>query len=583
MDPISVTGMVMGGLTFPAQLFSSGVVAYTTISQVRNMGSSFGTWYWLFKFQESRYIFWGMSHKACSPGGLHESQMHRFVFKTIVEALSQINEVLKDKDGLCRRYGLQEIGDIRPVEHSLIRRECLRQQNMVKRLQKSSSLFRKVQWAVKDQGKFAELVQQLTGLINILYEMLPVPEGPLVGDTIAAETLAETLINGGWGFVEGLQQTTNPELQQLREMGRAMDSAKHREATENSTNFQQFTPSQNLLLNIQQLDFLDPRSIPNSAPHIRSWARPKQNNLLSGADFVVEWRQYDPQRGKEELKGNLQKRIEALVMMLKEKPRTDSFRVLDCIGYFEDNSATRFGLTFRLPNHYIPHTDPAPMTLFDIISAHPDNAAYLGDRFHLAYLLAESVHALHATGWLHKSISSHNILLFQKNSHSAPSGNQQSPPSLHNPYFTGFAMSRPDDPNTYSSRTAANREMALYYHPDLEGSEGQRVAGYRAVYDIYSLGLVLIEIGTWRSLARWSPKQACSSLDFKRRLLDKVVPFLGASMGENYMIAVRKCLEGSFERLAGFSDDEYNSTDYKNNVRQGLLWEVVTVLRDCRA
>jgi hypothetical protein len=45
MDPISVSGMVMAGLTFPAQLFSSGVVAYTTISQVRNMGSSFGTWY----------------------------------------------------------------------------------------------------------------------------------------------------------------------------------------------------------------------------------------------------------------------------------------------------------------------------------------------------------------------------------------------------------------------------------------------------------------------------------------------------------------------------------------------------------
>lgn len=87
MDPISVSGMVMTGLTFPAQLFSNGVVAYTTISQVRNMGSSFGTWYWLFKFQESRYIFWGMSHKACSPDGLHESQMPNIVYETIVQAL----------------------------------------------------------------------------------------------------------------------------------------------------------------------------------------------------------------------------------------------------------------------------------------------------------------------------------------------------------------------------------------------------------------------------------------------------------------------------------------------------------------
>jgi hypothetical protein len=576
--------MVMAGLTFPSQLYSSGVVAYTAISQVRNMGSSFGTWYWLFKFQESRYIVWGMSHKACSPGGLHESQMPRIVYNTILQALSQINEVLKDKDGLCKRYGMQEIGDIRPVEHSLIRRESLRQQNMVKRLQKSSSLFRKVQWAVKDQGRFAELVQQLTGLINILYEMLPVTGGPLVGDTIAAETLAETLINRGWGGVEGLQQTTDPQLRELREMERAMDSAVHREANEISIISQPISPSQHLVLDMQQLEFLDSGSVPNSAPHVRSWARPKHGNAFSGQDFlVVEWRWYDPQRGREEMKRILHGRIQALAVMFKEKPRTDSFRVFDCIGYFEDNSDTRFGLTFRLPNDYDPRENPAPMSLYQLIDAYRENIPYLGERFRLAHLLAESLHALHASGWLHKSISSHNILLLQKKPYSMPSGDQQRPISLENPYFTGFAASRPDNPGEESSKSAADREFALYCHPDVAGYDGQAVAGYRAIYDIYSLGLVLIEIGTWRSLARWSPKHAAATLDFKRLLLDKIVPCLGASMGENYMIAVKKCLEGSFERIAGFSEDEYNSADYKNNVRQGLLWEVVTVLRDCRA
>src|SRR5271170_594427 len=103
MDPISGAGLLMAGLTFPAQMFSSGVVAYTTISQVRNMGSSFGTWYWLFKFQESRYIFWGMSHKACSPGGLDETQMPRIVYRTVVQALVQIKTLLEDKDSLCKR------------------------------------------------------------------------------------------------------------------------------------------------------------------------------------------------------------------------------------------------------------------------------------------------------------------------------------------------------------------------------------------------------------------------------------------------------------------------------------------------
>lgn len=49
------------------------------------------------------------------------------------------------------------------------------------------------------------------------------------------------------------------------------------------------------------------------------------------------------------------------------------------------------------------------------------------------------------------------------------------------------------------------------------------------------------------------------------------------------MIVVRKCLEGSFERLAAFKEDEYESANYKDNVRHGLLWEVMAVLRDCRA
>lgn len=35
--------------------------------------------------------------------------------------------------------------------------------------------------------------------------------------------------------------------------------------------------------------------------------------------------------------------------MLKEKPRTDSFHVFDCIGYFEDHSDTRLGLRFAFP------------------------------------------------------------------------------------------------------------------------------------------------------------------------------------------------------------------------------------------
>jgi hypothetical protein len=583
MDPISGAGILMAGLTFPAQMFSSGVVAYTTVSEVRNMGRAFGNWYWLFKQQESRFILWGMSHKACSPGGLDENAMPRVVYQAIVPALVHITSLLENRKELCKRYGMQEVGHVTPVEPSIIRRESDRQQNVVRRLQKSSSLFRKVQWAIQDQGKFAELVQQLTTCIDTLYEMLPLPRGVLVGDAIAAETLASSLLESSRRVFDDLQQTTHPQLQYVRGMERAQNSAIYREASDSFLADQPITPSRHLLLNMQ-LEFLSPNSIPDPAPDPRSWARSRQSNPFSGQSFlVVEWRRYDPRRGRDVVKRILHRRIEALVTMLKEKPRGDSFRVLDCVGYFEDNLDTRFGLTFRLPSDYDGQTGPVPLSLFQAIAAYPNDIPYLGERFRLAYLLAESVHALLAGKWLHKNISSHNILLLQKRSPTMSNGSQGRELSLENPYFAGFASARPDIASEDSSRSAVKDYIKLYCHPDIQGPGGGLVAGYRSLYDIYSLGTVLIEIGLWRSLARWAPSNLTSNMDFKQILLDNVVPCLGASMGENYMNAVQKCLEGSFERLSGYNENEYDSEDYKNNVRHGLLWEVVYPLRDCRA
>jgi hypothetical protein len=57
-DPMSVAGLVMGGVKLAAQLFSSAVMTYTTIPQVQRVGTSFNTLYWLFRTQESRFLIW---------------------------------------------------------------------------------------------------------------------------------------------------------------------------------------------------------------------------------------------------------------------------------------------------------------------------------------------------------------------------------------------------------------------------------------------------------------------------------------------------------------------------------------------
>jgi hypothetical protein len=583
-NPFTLGGLT--GLTNAGHLFSTAVVAYTTISDVRNMGRAFGRQYWQFKVQESRYLFWGMCHKACNSGGLDLDQMPSFISEGVVNTLVQINFLLQDRDTLATRYGLERVGDIQPTDVSLIRRESQRQQNMVTRLHRSSSLLRRLQWVVRDHGQFAELTQQLTSLIDALHEFLPIPAGPWVDDAITAQTLADTLINTGGGVNPiradlGLPTPQPGNLSDLQRTITAIAEGSNREHVENST--MSLRPiASSFSIDPHWLQIQDQRIIKNATPELRDWARPKQVDPLSRNDFLmIEWRQYDPRRG-EEHKVDLQARIEALVKMLREKPGSDSFRVFDCLGYFMDSSSPRFGLTFRLPSDYRLGRDPAPMSLFELLTDYANDIPYLGDRFRLAYLLAESVHALHSTCWLHKNICSRNILLFRKNPRSAVPGISQRPVSLEAPYFTGFTLSRPDGPAIDSSLTAPLQEGAFYRHIDVQGFGGRAISRYRAIYDIYSLGIVLIEIGTWRPIRRFYPGATAPDFDFAKHLVRDVVPRLGVAMGENYMNVVRKCLEGSFERLTGFNQNEYNSMSYKNSVREGLLWEVVNVLRECR-
>ncbi|OCL15016.1 hypothetical protein AOQ84DRAFT_279824 [Glonium stellatum] len=281
--------------------------------------------------------------------------------------------------------------------------------------------------------------------------------------------------------------------------------------------------------------------------------------------------------------------------MLRQGGKPSGFRILDCLGYVEDNQIPRFGLVFRYPqlNTYQP-SPFAPLTLFQLISG--GKLPYLGDRFQLAGYLAESLYELHSSRWLHGGVHSHNILFFRQDSNGSVTPqstsannihNSQSPHnrpshiSLANPYFSGFALARPDDPTFVSSKTTPDPDVGIYCHPDVQGLGGRRTLPYHCIYDIYNLGTVLLEIGTWSPLAKfYHPGE--TGVAFRDRLLDRKVPLLGVSMGEKYMIAVRKCLGGDFDGMKLFNDDERYEPEYILNLQRSFYWEVVKTLKECQ-
>jgi hypothetical protein len=152
-------------------------------------------------------------------------------------------------------------------------------------------------------------------------------------------------------------------------------------------------------------------------------------SILDNYDVIVEWTAYD-------VRWNLapsddqfaQLSAKAKFPSLKRTPQTEVLqkRLLDCLGFLHDDKNKRFGFVYSLGPEAMQHSlsFPALITLHQYIYATSNYASpstadqfkrpFLGDIFLLAKALASTLFNLHEVGWLHKAISSHNILLFCK-------------------------------------------------------------------------------------------------------------------------------------------------------------------------
>lgn len=590
VDPFNVAGLVVSSLGLPAQLFSDCTFAYSTILTVREMGHSVSTTFWMLKIQETRFLVWGQNCDIYGRG-LHPEHLSAPVYETIVATLVQITSLLQDSSALCSRYGLRPAGETQQTEESRFRHEISRQSTLVFKVQKSCSLFRKMRWAVHDEVRFKTLVRELTTFNDALYQFRPLIGAPSVSAVIDAETLAQTLIDDGIHGVRRLQMAAQgPELQ-MQNLNAAISA---REATDSndielatlrshgapqpnhhpdSTHTLQFAPSPELMLPHNRCTVL--RSITGALPDYRSWGQLAPDGSSLGGRYrciVIEWRMYNPMQVRGDLKIGLHSRIEALVRMLRHEPRPQGFRTLNCLGYFEDVSTSKYGIVFQPPREFDGDASRLPVTLFEALGM-GRSPFLLGSRFRLAKKLAESLYELHSSGWLHKSINSHNVLFFGNDSR------KPSPFLLEEPYFAGFASSRPDDLAERSSRMAIAREAGgIYRHPDVQGFTGARTARYRAEYDIYSLGIVLLEIGLWKPFDKQVDPESPPSDTARRN-----VTLLGFAMGERYMAAVRKCLDGSFDGMKGIERDGGTLDNYNLNLQRSFFWEVVKPLGECQA
>lgn len=207
--------------------------------------------------------------------------------------------------------------------------------------------------------------------------------------------------------------------------------------------------------------------------------------------------------------------------------------MLDSEGYLEDDD--RFGLISKMPE-FADKMKP-PRTLHHLITQPNSDGSMprppLEDRIQLALTLSKSIYLFHVVRWFHKNINSLSVVFFQ-------SGGNPEASSAIVPFITGFDVSRP----SASIDLTETPGEGIYLHPELRVTDNESRPGYQLKYDIYSLGLILLEIGLWATVQEWVEVSLLPQ-EFTDEVIDlcqRAIPF---QMGSRYRDIVLKCLKGS--------------------------------------
>ena len=300
-------------------------------------------------------------------------------------------------------------------------------------------------------------------------------------------------------------------------------------------------------------------------------------SMLDEQPVVVEWKYFNKDCP---LWLEQSVRLSNLVSILNRNNLFDKLMALPCKGLVSDNENSRIGIVFssRCTENI------TLITLRDMIRSTARTPPPLGERFDLAKRLSLGLSSLHSVGWLHKSIRSDNLISFQQTSAKyspdpvdmsvlrtestidiisndidpslvLPGPLTSAPASLPAFYLLGWDLSRPDHPSELSETLSVSTSgyqakqdiVQLYSHPGASlQADSTRRTRYRPQFDIYSIGLVFLEIGLWKTID--TVRSKCKNdAEFRARTQTEYCDKLQSKMGLTYWRAVQRCLSNDFD------------------------------------
>jgi hypothetical protein len=432
-------------------------------------------------------------------------------------------------------------------------------------LAKASGLWVEVRWVALDKKTFKDLLKDISAINDCLRTFLSDDAKIKIGRRVEADILRSPQLSA-----TAITDELLPEIPVVRTMAiikEQVEQEDHGEACTNSSEQESIEPAGAKPSILQVSDF---------SSGTLGFGPSRSISSLAGRRVLVEWTHY----GKEIDLSHFYRRGH-LLQLLNDSNAFRRFKTLQPRGMVVDTKDSRIGLVFRVPGNSAAAVQENTLTSLLEKTTRP-----VGQRFTMASTLATALHSLQTVDWLHKSIRSDNIVYFMDRSRnhdpkakpedsvansiamhhvSIRDGDRDlvtpdTSPLLELPeiYLLGWNLSRPGDPSELSQTVSISiqgykltKEMIrLYSHPDSLPTDGSAERPrFKLEYDIYSFGLVLLELGLWRSLP--SLRQECSSdEEFRVKARGYYCDKLLSHMGEIYWRATKCCLNGNFDLKA---------------------------------
>lgn len=285
-------------------------------------------------------------------------------------------------------------------------------------------------------------------------------------------------------------------------------------------------------------------------PRISESVRNLCQNPTGDIQVLVEYANFDALYRETGVPPPL-KRLEGLSTFLQQ---SRSRLHLSLLGYFEDLERPRIGLVYDLSgidyeramlNQSVVEPDvKSPVSLLRLLQSASKTAKSseggnaipsLEARFRVALQVTESLKDMHANEFPHGNVNSGSVTFITDSKTQQVRSHELRKPVLC--AIELFSMSRVERHNSPLT-------LNIYKHPKDQDKTFNTPTAIK--YDMFGLGLLLLEIGLWTPLGDlYKAKYQLS--DFKVRLEKIWIPRLASKCGSVYMRIVETCLRFSDE------------------------------------